>query len=240
MEKAEHEKFANLSGEVYQLVGSIDARRIFPNLLRQATFDQNRHLVRYVWIEEEGRFIVCFRGSIVRGMSGPTVRSWHLNFKTPMKKIPFGVNSRLHVGYLHEASLALRRLKSRLIGKPVIVCGHSQGGALALCFALQLYRFRRASEIEVLTFGQPRVGSGGLCRYLDLYNFWSTDRCVNVGDGVTRVPFGVVGYQHCETPYYLHKDGTVADRERFGLSIRQTKRHHPIDVYLERLRKIIN
>ncbi|MCR9086370.1 MAG: lipase family protein [Rhodobacteraceae bacterium] len=238
MEESEFKKFANLSGEVYQLAGPIDARRTFPNLLRQRTYDQSRYLVRYIWIEEEDRFIVCFRGSIVRGTSGPTVRSWHLNFKVPMKKIPFGINSRLHVGYLHEASLALRRLQSVLTGKKVVVCGHSQGGALALCFAVQLFRFRRVSEIEVLTFGQPRVGSGGLCRYLDLYRFWPVDRLVNAGDGVACVPFGFMGYDHCETPSYLHEDGTVTHREQFGLSVLRTKRHHPIDVYIQRLERL--
>ena len=235
MDDAELKKFAALCGEVYQLAGPIDARQLFPNLLRQRTFDQSKHLVRYVWVEEDDRFIVCFRGSIVRGAAGPTVRSWHLNFKVPMKRIPFGISSRLHVGYLREASFALRRLQSVLNGKKVVVCGHSQGGALAICFAIQLFRFRKASEIEVVTFGQPRVGSSGLCRYLDLYKFWPVDRLVNAGDGVTCVPFGFMGYDHCETPTYLHADGTMSPRAHFNLSMLKTKRHHPIDVYIQRL-----
>ncbi len=129
-------------------------------------------------------------------------------------------------------------IKARISGKPLLLCGHSQGGALALAFATQMHRFSGVNEVEVVTFGQPKIGSVGYCRYLDMHGLWPVNRFVNMHDGVTSLPPSQIGYAHCETPSYLWQDGTVTTSERFKFSVFGAWRNHPMEEYVARIESV--
>lgn len=237
MTSEEIRRLCELSRRVYQLAGTIDAKDLFPDSLVQTTFDQGIYKVRYVLIEEADRVIVCFRGSILSTEKGFTFQSWRLNFQAARREIPFGIKSKVHEGYLQQASNALGRIKGRTAGKRLIFCGHSQGGALALTLAIQFIRYFRASRIEVVTFGQPRVGNRGICRFLDRHRFFPTERFVNIGDGVSKVPFDFMGYSHCQSPAYLNDAGERVDGASFRFSVIQIDRTHGIENYVDRVNR---
>ena len=206
----------------------------FPGRVR---FRQDpRFLVRYAWMEESSRHIICFRGSVTRENERLTRRSWELNFRTEQRRINYGPNSRVHAGYLHQAGLVYRQLRGRILdGKLVFLIGHSQGGALALAMALQIVRFAPGTPVGVITFGQPRIGNRGLARQIDLHAPMDVVRVVNSGDVVSRLPIGLLGYDHCERPVYLLGGGRFSeDHVRISPSWGSI-RAHGVALYRERL-----
>ncbi|WP_299042762.1 lipase family protein [uncultured Tateyamaria sp.] len=221
---------AQLSASVYRLKGCVNVKGVFPDALDSRTFEFARFRVRFVFVELEDRYVVCFRGSILRRAS------WKLNVSTKLAKIPFGIGSRMHSGYMRQALRAYHALKGRLgRDKPVILAGHSQGGALALCLATHLVRYQHRTDIAVMSFGQPKVGDAGYCRYLDLYRPIEVQRFVNLGDGVALCPPVAFGYQHCEMPRYLLGNRTATDSARFRFGAMRTLRKHPVALYVQNL-----
>ncbi|WP_424971518.1 lipase family protein [Dinoroseobacter sp. S76] len=234
-DQAELLRLARLSERVYQLSGPVAVGDLFPDALQAHTVGQGAHFVRYTWIERPDEFIVAFRGSLRPGSSGPWLRSWALNFKAALQDIPVATNARVHRGFSDEARAAIDKLIGRIQGKPVLFCGHSQGGALALCSAVELLRRARARQATVLSFGQPRVGNRALCAHLDTTRKIPVHRIVGIGDGVTRLPQDLFGYDHCETPSYLAKAGGWTSEGRFPLNLFTTPRNHAMTAYLARL-----
>ncbi|KAL5701363.1 hypothetical protein ACHQM5_026708 [Ranunculus cassubicifolius] len=72
-------------------------------------------------------------------------------------------NTTVRPGILH----AVKRGK-RLYGDiPVIVTGHSMGGAMASFCALDLAVNHEAQNVQLMTFGQPRIGNAAFASYFN-------------------------------------------------------------------------
>lgn len=82
--------------------------------------------------------------------------------------------------------------------KPVIVTGHSLGGAIATLLAVAM----RPQAVKLITFGQPRVSTS---RELKLALYGEYIRVVNGSDVVPRSPW--LGYSHAGTCVYLDNKG---------------------------------
>lgn len=82
--------------------------------------------------------------------------------------------------------------------RKLYIIGHSLGGALATLF----YSYLRNSalihdqEIELITFGSPRVGDYEFSKCID-----TSTRVVNGNDIVSKVP--IFYYNHCEKLYHI-------------------------------------
>eukprot|EP00898_Chlorokybus_atmophyticus_P004641 jgi/Chlat1/5178/Chrsp33S05157 len=84
--------------------------------------------------------------------------------------------------------------------RPVLVTGHSLGGALAvLCaYDMRVAMGIPAGEITVYTFGSPRIGNSGFTtRFNELVPV--AFRVVNNRDMVTKLPMQVLGFTHAGT-----------------------------------------
>lgn len=82
--------------------------------------------------------------------------------------------------------------------KPVILTGHSLGGAIATLLAVAM----RPQAVKLITFGQPRVSTS---RELKLALYGEYIRVVNGSDVVPRSPW--LGYSHAGTCVYLDNKG---------------------------------
>jgi hypothetical protein len=82
--------------------------------------------------------------------------------------------------------------------KPVVLTGHSLGGAIATLLAVAL----RPHPVKLVTFGQPRVST---TRELKLALYGEYIRVVNGSDVVPRSPW--LGYSHAGTCVYLDNKG---------------------------------
>lgn len=149
------------------------------------------------WNDEE--VFVVFRGT-------ESIRDWLTDADCKLDALG------MHTGFVEAYDSVqgdLDRLLKPHLGKRVIFTGHSLGAALAKVAAYFTYVPRGA--VQVITFGQPRVGNAG---FRDHYNFLlgeQTIRVINDMDIVPRLPFllWVLGkYRHAgHTEYFLDTCG---------------------------------
>lgn len=97
-----------------------------------------------------------------------------------------------------EAELKTRK-------KPLIITGHSLGGAYATLASIML-----PDAVETATFGAPRVGCESFNRHV---NDRKLKRYVGCSDVVCRLPpRGAFPYKHAGTMIYIDRYGIVHDR----------------------------
>lgn len=130
----------------------------------------------------------------------------------------------------HEAAgqPAARTLREELAavvaaGRPVFLCGHSLGGAMAVVAA---HGWRQAGGplhggmlSAVYTFGQPRAGAGSFAIALRAAEGPGVYQHVNDRDIVPRVPPRKLGYEHIALSHVYDGDGRLlagaaADKKR--------------------------
>jgi hypothetical protein len=118
----------------------------------------------------------------------------------------------IHAGFGHTLADGLNRIISGLAPrdqtKPLLVTGHSLGGALAAlvgaCFAVMAPAIRPVSAIY--TFGQPRIGLHDFCNTYGRLLGSKLVRFVNQRDLVPRVPFR--GWDYSDEGTMIHFDSS--------------------------------
>lgn len=145
--------------------------------------------------------IVAFRGSA-------SVRDWITDARVYRRNVGVGL---LHQGFLDSVQNVFYRV-CKIVDKkaaPVIVTGHSKGGAEALICAWLLARSGRTVQ-AVVTFGGPRVGDA---QWKAHYNSTAlgavTQRWVHEEDIVTRLPAWCMGYRHVGQECFMSSFGGV-------------------------------
>jgi hypothetical protein len=169
-------------------------------------------------LAEVGNFVVvAFRGTA-------DIRNWLTDVE--FAKAPIASGVRVHHGFLKSAEAILPLLQVKLghpaDSKPLIITGHSLGGALA---SLAAYKLQQAGyPIEsVYTFASPRVGNAG---WRDAYHQLINGPCGShlgnksfrvaaVGDLVPLIP-GIFttfrdGYRHVGVEVLLNGDGLLLE-----------------------------
>ncbi|MCG4788241.1 lipase family protein, partial [Roseburia faecis] len=67
---------------------------------------------------------------------------------------------KVHRGFYDAARQACTLVEAYMdkfhAGQPVLICGHSLGGAVALILA-QMLRLRRSCEVQLYSYGAPRA-----------------------------------------------------------------------------------
>ena len=104
--------------------------------------------------------VVVFRGT-------DEIKDWYTNLNVRWQPVTHG---RLHSGFW-SAYKSLREKIVKEIGSPdlkhIWVCGHSLGGAMALCCAYDLKNTTEFPLSGVVTFGQPKLADNALARQIN-------------------------------------------------------------------------
>lgn len=113
---------------------------------------------------------------------------WRRNFEffltSTDEHLGFGTYARELMGQMLAAGIHLDATK------PLILCGHSLGGAVATIIAAQLQD--HLPLIELVTFGSPRPGGRRFRERLRVPHH----RYVHADDVVPKLPAAVLGFRH--------------------------------------------
>lgn len=106
---------------------------------------------------------------------------------------------------------AVERAKKYYGDLNIIVTGHSMGGAMAAFCGLDLVVNTEAKNVQVMTFGQPRVGNAAFASYYSQF-VPNTIRITNDHDIVPHLPpyyryFPQKTYHHFPREVWLHNIG---------------------------------
>lgn len=146
------------------------------------------------YLVNQNAIILSFRGSA-------DIKNWIANLDTVSVTYPGCAGCRVHQGFnfAYEGAgnlvrSAVQNLQALHRGVPVIITGHSLGGAMAVLATLDLKHLGIAIK-EVYTFGQPRVGDANFAAYLQKSTpeFYHV---INYADIVPHLPPGAFGFQH--------------------------------------------
>lgn len=165
-----------------------------------------------VWNLESCSFLTtgetqCFIGStpqviLVSFRGTESLGDWLGNLNAFGTQKPYG---RVHRGFwaaFQDIREHLDEAFSQLPSHPVVITGHSLGGALATIAAAEWQEDRQI--LGVYTFGQPRVGQEDFRDYMSANLRNRFYRFVNDDDIVPRVP---PGYAHVGRLFHFDEDG---------------------------------
>ncbi len=144
---------------------------------------------------------VVFRGS-------ESIADWLANARFLPTYREQGVH--IHTGFIDALDEVWSELSEAVVASalPVVVAGHSLGGALASLAALRLAMGGTTVD-AVDTYGQPRTGHADFRRLYDGMLAGVTYRFVNHIDLVTRVPLLAQNYRHVGRRMYFDGSGTL-------------------------------
>jgi hypothetical protein len=208
--------------EVLELWGIKDTRDDF-QYFNNKEYDTQAFIFR-----TDNCIVLAFRGS-------QEVRDWYTNFSTQLRKFTIrregqttisSYKGRVHTGFflgwasvekdvLAQIKYWQEELKPGKTLPPLLVTGHSLGGALATMAAASL----QDNNMEVAglyTFGQPRVGDLSFTRQLNTRLADKVFRFINNNDVVPHVPppFSLRNptrlYAHLGTVKYFNSKGKLA------------------------------
>lgn len=138
--------------------------------------------------------LISFEGS------NSSLSDWISNFNFPKIEDELG---EFHEGFASSAKNLVHEILDFLHGsseKPLVLCGHSRGGALALYAAKELNSYLYNVD-SVYSFGAPR---GGNSEWVKSFNYIEIPhyRVVNGGDRVPKLPRVWWGFRHdCKEIY---------------------------------------
>ncbi|XP_077218972.1 putative feruloyl esterase A isoform X2 [Tasmannia lanceolata] len=156
-------------------------------------------LQAFVGVDQDlNAIIIAFRGtqehSLQNWIEDLFWKQLDLNYPgMPDAMVHHGFYSAYHNTTVRPGVLqAVQRAKKLYGDIAIMVTGHSMGGAMASFCALDLAVNQGVQNVQVLTFGQPRIGNSAFSSYFSI-QVPNTIRVTNEHDMVPHLP-----------PYYTH------------------------------------
>ena len=172
--------------------------------LYDVVYDVKRDLVAYIgYFPGLDAILTVFRGSNSRSL-----RNWlqDLNSVQARKVLPYkgAADATVHKGFYeaYHGSLLQERLKymardihHRNQDMRFFILGHSLGAAMAQLYALDIYVHYNITNLEVHTFGSPRVGNYAYAEFFNRTIPYSV-RMTHQSDIVPSLPPASFGFHH--------------------------------------------
>ena len=142
-------------------------------------------------------------------------------------------NCYIHYGFQTAYNTIVSQMKSNLktlqasypSATKLVVTGHSLGGALATLFAMDMLVNEKASNVNLVTFGSPRVGNTAFSQFTNSLITGTNLRVTYNNDVITVLPLVLMGFKHVGAEvhyvpsghYYLLSLGVDVDYTRASL-----------------------
>ncbi|KAH0895932.1 hypothetical protein HID58_045500, partial [Brassica napus] len=186
-------------------------------------------LQAYVGVAKDlNAIIIAFRGtqehSIQNWISDLFWKQLDLNYPDmPDAMVHHGFYTAYHNTTVRPAVLGAVKLAKKFYGtniNTIMVTGHSMGGAMAAFCGLDLVVNEGEENVQVMTFGQPRIGNADFASYYSLL-VPNTFRITHDHDIVPHLPpyfyyFPRKTYHHFPTEVWV-RDLSVLELVRFGV-----------------------
>jgi len=163
------------------------------------SYDAGTDCFSFVGIDHD-RIVVVFRGTELISIKGWLGNADFVQV-TPYSDLP---QIQVHRGFwngwqsIRTSTLKnIQAAQARCPNCPLLLAGHSLGGSLSTVAAVELYRLGQ-SNIQLYTYGSPRVGNDDFVAYFQKTGVYSL-RTVNNADTVPHVPFEALNYLHVAT-----------------------------------------
>jgi hypothetical protein len=174
--------------------------------------DSNTNTAGYLTVNNDKKLIVLgYRGTV-------DIVNWLYNLDISMvgANLPYPYNEAgFHNGFndmtnalLPATTTALKNAVAKYPNHKVVFTGHSLGGAIASLTAYKLAQRGVISwnKINVLTYGQPRIGDPDFAAYLNTKP-WTSTRVTSYADLVAISPGRFLGYGHNQYNMHINEDG---------------------------------
>ncbi|KAJ5223285.1 hypothetical protein N7468_007827 [Penicillium chermesinum] len=160
----------------------------------------------YLAVDNTNQLIVlAFRGS-------SDISNWVANLDYDLTDVDLCDGCQAHSGWwsawgsgANDITAQVQSAQSTYPGYKLVVTGHSLGGAIA---ALGGSALRNAGyQLDLYTYGQPRVGNKALAEYLtNQADYW---RVTHENDIVPRLPPESFGFSHASPEFWITSDNGV-------------------------------
>ena len=210
---------AKIAKEVYLKISDKDAspdEDAILNALKKedsdfiSVFGANKNSAQAALIEHKDYLCMAFRGT-------DELADWLDNINAFTVQELFG---EFHRGFWHSLddvwepiNTQYEKLKKEK-PRPLLITGHSLGGAMATIAASKLTHLDLPFT-NVYTFGQPRALSRDTARIFNVENKGKYFRFHNNNDLVTRVPARLMGYSHIGTYLYISEEEKIHEEPGF-------------------------
>lgn len=155
----------------------------------------NKGGAQVMYLSNKSEQVLAFRGTEPTQFSDikADLKAWKIKSKT---------GGRVHDGFYDEVEKVWADIKPLIkSNRPLFICGHSLGGAMATIAASRL-----EVETECLyTFGSPRVGNKKWVAGVHVKHY----RWRNNNDLVPTVPMAIMGFKHHGKLMYLNTRGEL-------------------------------
>lgn len=164
-------------------------------------------------LDHDNHLVLSFRGTEPSEMADVQTDLKKTLGRLALEGIPYDP-SRVHQGFASALDGVWRKILQAIDTapeRPLLITGHSLGGALAVLAAYALRRSGKSSRIiAVMTFGQPRVGDAEFAQACDRMFGPTLLRVVNHRDVVTRLAPRSMGYRHAGRVLYIDVAGKLS------------------------------
>lgn len=150
---------------------------------------------------------IIFNDTLILSFHGSDdIQDWIDNFSYEMVKFIFDKSIKVHKGFYENYNNVLEKVidvAKDFKGK-ILLTGHSLGGAIATLIALFLKSNLNNQNIDLITFGTPRVGNKAFSKKVNEL-FPNALRIVYRRDIVPHLPTLFIGYVHNEGLLHFNK-----------------------------------
>lgn len=170
----------------------------------------NKNSAQAAFIEHEAYYCIAFRGT-------DEIADWLDNINAVSEETEDGI---FHRGFLNSVDdvwdelITLLKEKRWEKPKPLMITGHSLGGAMASIATARLHAINIPFK-SVYTFGQPRAMTPETADHFNAMFKKNYFRFHNNNDLVTRVPARVMGYSHVGTYLYISDEKVIYNSPGF-------------------------
>lgn len=205
-------KYAKYSEAAYK--NSVNGRKLFKKYgIEHLMFFSGKTTQLFVGNDKNDNIVIS-----IRGTDPSEIEDILTDADITLRDFHFGKVHRGFYNALDEVySSVVVLLKQFDVNHKIIINGHSLGGALSVLLATRLTIEHGFKNIEIITYGQPRVGDESFINEVELLFGNLYKRIVNDLDAVPKLPpVSKLCFAHSDDLYLIQENSNIIKTSAFA------------------------